>query len=443
MCVSYIGTPDIVELLVEARADTTQSDSLGLTALMTAVSRGFVDVVRVLLSTPHPHVLATDNEGRSALKHAERYPAIKMILQDYLDHESLVWNVHNGYVLSLFSLSFVLLRRIYMFTSFISYFETYVRAQDQDQLQSLLSRKASLEERDQNGLTPLQLAVQHSLSPTISLLVAAKANLEARAPAQQSASCLALACVEGNNAIVQALLMAGAEVGSKNDQGDTSIMLAARHGHLDTVKLLINHVRACTKYGSLSRSKRFRASCMTELGITSSLSSPSSAKSSRMQSQKSAGGVARMGLAGLELDSDSDLDSDEEIFAGPGVSALEELKLTGKAPGSSGGTKNNGGLDMSDWENLTEGEWCVRELVRDVNARHRDVLQVTCETTYNKENGLDTTEELFQLLIDSKASLNHRDRDGSTALMIASEHGHIQVINIHHYVQHVYVLTLK
>ncbi|KIW06584.1 hypothetical protein, variant 3 [Verruconis gallopava] len=104
----------------------------------------------------------------------------------------------------------------------------------------------SPEWQDSEGLAPLHLSVinQHPLT-TKALLDAEKwrgatdAQLESRKEITKSGAVLALATKANNVAIVQLLVEAGVDVNYQDEQGECALHVAARFGHTECAKVLI------------------------------------------------------------------------------------------------------------------------------------------------------------------------------------------------------------
>ena len=91
-----------------------------------------------------------------------------------------------------------------------------------------------------DGLTPLHNAVSADDIAGVKRLLASGADAKA-ATTLGHVTPLALAATNGDAAIIQALLNAGAAVDVANSDGDTPLMLAAASGDPDAIKVLLDH----------------------------------------------------------------------------------------------------------------------------------------------------------------------------------------------------------
>jgi len=105
---------------------------------------------------------------------------------------------------------------------------------------SLLQKKADVNAPQIDGTTALHWAVRLDDLETAELLIRAGANVAAATRA--GATPLDLAAINGNAAMMEKLIKAGADPNTKlTKYGDTVLMMAARTGKPDAIKVLLNH----------------------------------------------------------------------------------------------------------------------------------------------------------------------------------------------------------
>jgi ankyrin repeat protein len=105
-------------------------------------------------------------------------------------------------------------------------------------LRALLQENADVNAPQADGMTALHWAAYHDALDAAKLLIAAGAD--AQAANRYRVPPLALACTNGNSAIVELLLTAGADANSTLPGGETALMTASRTGRLDSVAALID-----------------------------------------------------------------------------------------------------------------------------------------------------------------------------------------------------------
>ncbi len=111
---------------------------------------------------------------------------------------------------------------------------------DKAVVRTLVLQKANVNAPQIDGTTALHWAVQTNDLETADLLIGAGANVSAANRA--SATPLLLASVNGNAAMIEKLLKAGANPNAAlTKTGDTALMMTARTGKPDAVKVLLDH----------------------------------------------------------------------------------------------------------------------------------------------------------------------------------------------------------
>jgi uncharacterized protein len=113
-----------------------------------------------------------------------------------------------------------------------------VRAGNREAVRALVRAKVDVNAAEADGTTPLHLAVQANDLDTTRLLLSAGAN--ARAKNRYGSTPLIVAAINGNAAIIEALLRAGADPNTTATRGQTVLMTAARTGNVDAVTALLD-----------------------------------------------------------------------------------------------------------------------------------------------------------------------------------------------------------
>jgi uncharacterized protein len=110
---------------------------------------------------------------------------------------------------------------------------------DKAQLRTLLDQKSDVNAPQVDGTTALHWAVEENELELTDLLIHAGARVSAAN--QAGATPLLLATENGNAAIVERLIMAGADPNAPLTKfGDTAIMMASRTGKVETVEVLLD-----------------------------------------------------------------------------------------------------------------------------------------------------------------------------------------------------------
>ena len=112
-----------------------------------------------------------------------------------------------------------------------------VKAGDRAAIRALIDRGIDVNAPEPDGTTALHWSARADDLETVHLLLRARAN--AGAANRNRITPLSLAAVNGNTAMISALVAAGAEVDFRLPQGQTALMLAARAGHVAAVETLL------------------------------------------------------------------------------------------------------------------------------------------------------------------------------------------------------------
>jgi uncharacterized protein len=111
---------------------------------------------------------------------------------------------------------------------------------DKSAVQALLSQGVDIDGAQGDGSTALHWAAFNDDIETTKMLLAAGANVKVTTR-EGAITPLFMASTNGNAAIIEALLKAGADVHSVKANGTTALMLAAASGNPEAVKMLLDH----------------------------------------------------------------------------------------------------------------------------------------------------------------------------------------------------------
>jgi ankyrin repeat protein len=112
---------------------------------------------------------------------------------------------------------------------------------NKEAVRSLLEHKADVNARQMDGTTALHWAVRADDRETAELLIRSGANVSVAN--RDGATPLLLAAVNGNAAMIETLIRAGADPNAPlTKYGDTALMMAARTGNTDAIKMLLGPI---------------------------------------------------------------------------------------------------------------------------------------------------------------------------------------------------------
>lgn len=121
-----------------------------------------------------------------------------------------------------------------------------------------LKSGVNVDERNEEGWTPLMVATRNQLDETVKMLLEHGANVNATTKDGKTPLIVAVSrdrTLSATRKIVRMLLERGANVNSVTDEGKTPLMLAALNEHFEVVRILLDHganIRARDKDGETS-----------------------------------------------------------------------------------------------------------------------------------------------------------------------------------------------
>ena len=210
------GHCEIVDALIKARADVNVTKSLGnkYSALMTASSKGYIDIVKELLGAG-ADLDCLDKSGDTAFMIASREGhcnVVRALLDAGVDVNQTGSNGATGLMQSL-------------------------STGQSDLVKTLLGEGANANAVDNDGWTALMEASSRGHSEAVKDLVAAGANVNAAN--KNGRTGLIQASSGGYCEVVKDLIEACADVNAPDKDGYTPLIMASNGGHYEVVKALL------------------------------------------------------------------------------------------------------------------------------------------------------------------------------------------------------------
>ena len=246
---SRSGALTTVMMLVKAGADARATDAETATCLITAAYGGHADTVRYLVDLPEVDLNHQDSRKYSVLHFAveQKYADVVQVLIDAgADIETKNCDgrspLHLASILGELTTVKMLVKA-----------GADVRATDAerdtcltlaaydghtDTVRYLVGLpEVDLNHQDSNNFTALHFAVQEKRADVVQVLIDAGADIETKD--DEGRSPLLLASIEGELTTVKTLVEAGADVRATDAERDTCLTLAAHFGHTETVRYLV------------------------------------------------------------------------------------------------------------------------------------------------------------------------------------------------------------
>jgi len=202
---------EVVRELLEHGADPDASDNEGISALMTAASWGYVEILACLLKT----IDQADNHGNTALLWAAKYnqtEATSMLLARGAD---------------------VSLRNYFGKSALLK----PKRYEDQALIELLISAGCDVNAPDASGVTPLIKAIYEGHKALAEFLLHAGALVNVQE--MRKVTPLMLAAERGFDDVVAKLLAAGANINDSDWRGFTALHYAASNNYVEVIDKLI------------------------------------------------------------------------------------------------------------------------------------------------------------------------------------------------------------
>ncbi|KAG8178987.1 hypothetical protein JTE90_012500 [Oedothorax gibbosus] len=238
------GHQAIVEQLIENGANLTVLNQKGFSPLFCAIEGNNIDIVKLLIKNG-VNINFVNNFGFTAL-HISALSGNEEMVRLFLK-SSL--NINDPCLLGLVPLHFA------------------VQGNYREAVNTLIKAGANIDAEDASGKTPLCFAVENNSKDIAKDLVEYGADLNIGSPLigaiannfedialflinndscktkdkKTSTAALFLAALDGQENIVNALLLKGADINSTNDNNATALHISANQGHNDVVKVLLKY----------------------------------------------------------------------------------------------------------------------------------------------------------------------------------------------------------
>ena len=237
----------IVQLLLDAGAEATPQNDVGLTALNLAIATGDAETVKALVKAG-ADVNGADDFGITPLNKVARLRQFIEFEIEPVDEDGIAdtiewiikppdlfdFEVDTGVEDLTHGGNQKRSRRRYPKTRV---FHAAARG-DAAELKSLIIAGADVHSAKTNGVTPLHVAALNGHAETVEVLLWAGVNVDPRDASGHTP--LYQVSGVGDTEVARLLLKSGADPNASNRRGETPLWFARRRGHAEIVRMLVN-----------------------------------------------------------------------------------------------------------------------------------------------------------------------------------------------------------
>lgn len=245
-----LGNLEMVSVLLEYKASIHDVDASGGTVLHHAAMNGFTEIAKCLVAVGGAELDQANKAGCTPLYQAVQHSHIECATTLIGLRANLEARTRTGatplYIASdrgNLALANILLdagadanttTTFQMTPLLVASFNGH-----KDVVGSLLSRNVDIEQRGPCGGTSLYVSAQEGRESVARLLIERGAEIDARCNTDSDLTPSLIAAMQGHDSLVRLLLEAKSDIGTTTGKGSSLVMLAARHGKTNVLKVLV------------------------------------------------------------------------------------------------------------------------------------------------------------------------------------------------------------
>ncbi|XP_037747858.1 serine/threonine-protein phosphatase 6 regulatory ankyrin repeat subunit A isoform X3 [Chelonia mydas] len=214
---AWEGDEALLKFFHHCKANPNVADKMDRSPLHIAAERGHTNVVELLTEKFHSNVLARTKDGSTlmhvASEHGHPDTALAFLKKGVLLHMP----DKNGAVC----------------------LHAAAKRGHAAVVKALLQRGAEVDARTKENYTALHIAAQHCKPLVVQTLLGFGARVQLKGGKAQETPLHIAACIHEGEKVAEMLLKSGADVNVEQENGETAMHVAARHGNLRMIKALI------------------------------------------------------------------------------------------------------------------------------------------------------------------------------------------------------------
>nr|XP_048697723.1 serine/threonine-protein phosphatase 6 regulatory ankyrin repeat subunit A-like isoform X4 [Caretta caretta] len=214
---AWEGDEALLKFFHHCKANPNVADKMDRSPLHIAAERGHTNVVELLTEKFHSNVLARTKDGSTlmhvASEHGHPDTALAFLKKGVLLHMP----DKNGAVC----------------------LHAAAKRGHAAVVKALLQRGAEVDARTKENYTALHIAAQHCKPLVVQTLLGFGARVQLKGGKAQETPLHIAACIHEGEKVAEMLLKSGADVNVEQENGETAMHIAARHGNLRMIKALI------------------------------------------------------------------------------------------------------------------------------------------------------------------------------------------------------------
>ncbi|XP_048697724.2 uncharacterized protein LOC125632890 isoform X4 [Caretta caretta] len=386
---AWEGDEALLKFFHHCKANPNVADKMDRSPLHIAAERGHTNVVELLTEKFHSNVLARTKDGSTlmhvASEHGHPDTALAFLKKGVLLHMP----DKNGAVC----------------------LHAAAKRGHAAVVKALLQRGAEVDARTKENYTALHIAAQHCKPLVVQTLLGFGARVQLKGGKAQETPLHIAACIHEGEKVAEMLLKSGADVNVEQENGETAMHIAARHGNLRMIKALIEEGGELTSQSKAGECPLHIAVQHSHLPVVEEILNYLATEKSHAEASACVNQENKHGKAALHLAAENGHDqiADVLLWHKAFVNAKTKLGLTP--------------LHLS----AQNGYNHLVKLLVETHLASIDAMTLTKRTPLHLA-ALTGQLDVCTSLLSMSADVNATDMQGQTPLHLAAENDHSEVV---------------